>query len=937
MKAFSKDVVRTIGSSKKRFFSIMAICALGVTMFVGLAVACIDLRKSADAFFDDQALFDLSVMSTLGMTDDDVAALAALDGVAVAEGSYEASVHTDVGGHLEQADVKALSDAGINEPYVVEGRLPQDAAEVAVTQAYLNDSGKQVGDTLTFTLDDEGSDGASEDDADESSEETGSDGADASADASGEPMFSDDATYTIVGAVVDPTNVVSPEGATSLRNSTTSDYVFYLTRAAAQGDVYAAVYLLVSDAEELACYSDAYSDRVEEVQDGVLAIQAEREAARADELRADALTEIDDAQATLDAEMADAQAQIDAGWQQVNDSRAALDAQAANYAYLPADAQAQIDAGYAQISQSEADLQASQAELDAQRADAQADIDEARADAQALEASWYIQDRMSLVGYSSVDSDATSIETIAAVLPVIFLVVAVLVSLTTAMRMVEEQRGLIGIYKALGYSNARIMGKYAVYVFAASFIGSVLGDVVGFFALPEFLFGIFRTMYLLPTYDFAFDVMYAVGGVALFVVAITGATMFACRRDLRQTPAELMRPKAPKAGKRILLERIGPLWRRMSFLNKVTARNLFRYKARFFMTVFGILGCTMLLVCGFAIKNTVDSLPARQYDGVYGYDLMAVTLADDLAAARTDLEARDGVDGLMELSVDNATLINGSDRSSMQLYVVPDGFSLAGYVQLEDADGATIELPESGIVATDNAAKILGFAVGDEVELRTSALDEEVLTVEAVTVNYLGNAVYMTQEAYEKAFGAAYEPNALLVQLSGDAAAQVSFADELGADDTYLSITSIEKMRGDFSSAFALINGIVYLVIALAAGLAFVVLFTLSTTNISERERELATLKVLGFRRGEVRRYVNKETMVLTLLGVAFGLPAGWLLSYSFRFLLSLPAISFATYVNPWTYLIATGITLVFAFLVSLVTNRMLDRIDMVEALKSPE
>lgn len=898
MKAFNKDVVRTIGSSKKRFFSIMAICALGVTMFVGLAVACIDLRKSADAFFDDQALFDLSVMSTLGMTDDDVAALAALDGVAVAEGSYEASVHTDVGGHLEQADVKALSDAGINEPYVLEGRLPQDATEVAVTQAYLNDSGKQVGDTLTFTLDGEGSDGASEDDA-------SSGDADASADASGEPMFSDDAIYTIVGAVVDPTNVVSPEGATSLRNSTTSDYVFYLTRAAAQGDVYAAVYLLVSDAEELACYSDAYSDRVEEVQDGVLAIQAEREAARADELRADALAEIDDAQATLDAEMADAQAQI--------------------------------DAGYAQISQSEADLQASQAELDAQRADAQADIDEARADAQALEASWCIQDRMSLVGYSSVDSDATSIETIAAVLPVIFLVVAVLVSLTTAMRMVEEQRGLIGIYKALGYSNARIMGKYAVYVFAASFIGSVLGDVVGFFALPEFLFGIFRTMYLLPTYDFAFDVMYAVGGVALFVVAITGATMFACRRDLRQTPAELMRPKAPKAGKRILLERIGPLWRRMSFLNKVTARNLFRYKARFFMTVFGILGCTMLLVCGFAIKNTVDSLPARQYDGVYGYDLMAVTLADDLAAARTDLEARDGVDGLMELSVDNATLINGSDRSSMQLYVVPDGFSLAGYVQLEDADGATIELPESGIVATDNAAKILGFAVGDEVELRTSALDEEVLTVEAVTVNYLGNAVYMTQEAYEKAFGAAYEPNALLVQLSGDAAAQVSFADELGADDTYLSITSIEKMRGDFSSAFALINGIVYLVIALAAGLAFVVLFTLSTTNISERERELATLKVLGFRRGEVRRYVNKETMVLTLLGVAFGLPAGWLLSYSFRFLLSLPAISFATYVNPWTYLIATGITLVFAFLVSLVTNRMLDRIDMVEALKSPE
>lgn len=923
MKAFNKDVVRTILSSKKRFFSIMAICALGVTMLVGLAVACIDLRKSADAFFDGQGLFDLSVTSTLGLTDDDVAALEALDGIEAAEGGYEASVHTDIDGHLEQADVKALSDAGINEPYVLEGRLPQDATEVAVTQAYLNDSGKQIGDTLTFTVDDtsQGADGEGEGSDDEGTE----------------PMFPDGATYTIVGAVVDPTNVISPEGATSLRNSTTSDYVFYLVRDAASSDVYSVVYLRVSGAAEPACYSGAYEGLVEAAQDEVVSIQAERETARADEVRTDALAQVDDAQATLDAEMSDAQAQIDAGRQQVADSRAALDAQAASYDYLPDDAKAQIDAGYAQISQSEADLQASQDELDARRADAQADIDAARADAQVLEATWYIQNRMSLVGYSSVDSDATSIETIAAVLPVIFLVVAVLVSLTTAMRMVEEQRGLIGIYKALGYSNARIMGKYAVYVLAASFIGSVLGDVVGFFALPEFLFGIFRTMYLLPTYDFAFDAVYAIGGVALFVVAIVGATLVACRRDLRQTPAELMRPKAPKAGKRILLERVGPLWRRMSFLNKVTARNLFRYKARFFMTVFGILGCTMLLVCGFAIKNTVDSLPARQYDGVYGYDLMAVTLADDLASARTDLEGRGEVVGLMELSVDNATLVNGADRSSMQLYVVPEGSSLEGYVVLEDAAGKPIELPESGIVVTDNAAKILGFSQGDEVVLRTSALDEEALTVEAVAVNYLGNAVYMSQDAYEQAFGAQYEPNALLVQLSGDTDAQVAFADDLAADDTYLSVTSIEKMRGDFSSAFALINGIVYLVIVLAAGLAFVVLFTLSTTNISERERELATLKVLGFRRGEVRRYVNKETTVLTLLGVVLGLPAGWLLSYSFKFLLKLPAISFATYVSPWTYLIATGITLVFAFLVSLVTNRMLDRIDMVEALKSPE
>lgn len=912
MKAFDKDVVRTIGSSKKRFFSIMAICALGVMMFVGLAVACIDLRRSADAFFDEQGLYDLSVMSTLGLTDDDVVALTSLDGIEAAEGAYEESVYTDVGGHQEEADVKALSEEGFNVPYVLEGRLPQDATEVAVTQAYLDDSGKQIGDTLTFA-----SDGSSSDDEDSA-------------------VFAE-GTYTIVGSVIDPTNVISPEGATSLRSSTTSDYVFYVVREAADSDVYTAIYLRVADTAGLECYTDAYEELVEEAQSRVLSIQEEREAARADALRADALAAVDDAQAEADQQFADAQAQIDAGWQAVNDSRAQLDAQAASYDYLPADAQAQIDEGYAQLAQSEADLQASQSELDAQRADAQAEIDEARTDAEALSATWYIQDRMSLAGYSSIDSDASSIEAIAVVLPIIFLVVAVLVGLTTSMRMVEEQRGLIGVYKALGYSKARIMGKYAFYVLVASLAGSVLGDVAGFFALPEFLFAIFRTMYLLPAFSFSFDAAYAVGSVALFVVAIVGATTIACRRDLRQTPAELMRPKAPKAGKRILLERVGPLWRRMSFLNKVTARNLFRYKARFLMTVFGVLGCTMLLVCGFAIKNTVDSLPARQYDGVYGYDLMVVTSADDLAAARDDLAGRDEVEGLLELYVDNATLVNGSERSSMQLFVVPDGSTLEGFVDLVDSTtGETLSLPDEGIVVTDNAAKIMGFAAGDTLAVRTSALDEAELTVEAVTTNYLGNAIYMSQSAYEQAFGEV-DNNMLFVQLSGDADEQIAFADDLGSDDIYLSISSIEKMRSDFSAAFALINGIVYLVVALAAVLAFVVLFTLSTTNISERERELATLKVLGFRRREVRRYVNKETTVLTLLGVAFGLPAGWLLGYSFRFLLKLPAISFATYVSPWTYLIATGITLVFAFLVSLVTNRMLDRIDMVEALKSPE
>lgn len=927
VKAFDKDVMRTVGASKKRFVSIVAICALGVTMFVGLAVGCLDLRRSADAFFDGQGLFDVGVISTLGLTEDDVEALGALDGVAAAEGAYEQSAHVDVNGHLASADIKALSEQGINVPYVLEGRLPQGPGEVAVTAVYLKDSGAALGDQVTFIVDDA------------SSEEE-----------SGDSIFSD-GPYTIVGSVIDPTNVISPDGSTAFRSSTSADYTFFAPRSDAHGDVYTAVYMRADGTDGLDCYSQTYTERVEALQDEVLAVQPELTQARSDEVRLDALAQVDEAQEEADLQFADAeqaltdaQAQIDAAWQALADSRSALDAQAAYYDYMDEAARAQVDEGYASIAAAETELQASQGQLDEERAtfeqeraDAQAEIDQARIDAQGLAATWYIQDRMSLSGYASIDSDASSIETIAAVLPVIFLIVAVLVSLTTGIRMVEEQRGLIGVYKALGYSRARIMGKYVVYMLLASLAGSIVGDLLGFFALPAFLFGIFETMYLLPAFSFSFDAAYAFGGIALFVGSIAGATALACNRDLQQEPAVLMRPKAPRAGKRILLEHIGPLWRRMSFLNKVTARNLFRYKARFFMTVFGILGCTMLLVCGFAIKNTVDSLATRQYDEVYGYDLMAVTAPDDLEQACEGLASDDAVDGLVAFYMDNVTVINGDEKTAMQLLVVPDAAALEGFIELADAKtGDVVTRLGDGVVITNNAVQLLGLGVGDQAEVRGSSLDQAAFSIDAVVTNYLGNAVYMSRETYEQAFGAV-EDNAVLVGLAGDDAAQIAFADALAEDEAYLSVSSSAQLKADFASSFALIDGVVYVVIVLAAGLAFVVLFTLSTTNIAERERELATLRVLGFRRAEVHRYVNKETMLLTVLGVAFGLPAGYLLSYSFKFLLKLPAIDFATYVEPWAYIVAAGMTFVFALAVGFVTNRMLDRVNMVEALKSPE
>ena len=1134
-----------------------------------------DLRASADAFFDVQDLFDLRVQSTLGLTDDDVSALAAIDGVEVAEGGWVETCYTTVGSSSEKVDVKALSPSGMNQPHVLDGHLPVTSDQVAVTRRFLDESGLALGDEVTFRGASDGEKGAGAD----------ADGADAGADASSTEVFSRQ-TYTICGVVLDPTDINAGNGTMSFRASGGSQYAFFVLPAAVTTDVYTAVYLRVDGADSPLCYSAGYEASVDAVKARVEAIKSEREAARRqgilddvgsqiDSAEKDALAQLGDAAAQLD----DAQAQLDSGAAELADGRAQLDAKSADAVAQLDAAQAQLDAGRAelvanqrqvtdglnqisaglgcdvdgigealaagrsQLSEAKGQLRASaqmlaslmgdewpaeawsrlegaqtpeearaaaadvnavlvpfaskaqgaiddlvtvvesdefqqlrdtyqnlpqwlrdrvdaavaqapatvqkllravlemptdqmasqlrdlrsqvgqlsgladgmvqivegqaqldeaeagwrrlvaaqaqldaaaaqladgQAQLDAQRASARAQLDDAarkladgeaqladgrseleegratyereRADALAKiaeargrlsdvdEATWYVQTRDALSSYSSVESDASSIEAIGTVIPIVFFVVAVLISLTTMTRMVEEERGLIGLYKALGYSRRRILSKYVLYAGAACLAGGLVGNLLGFVVLPLILFTIFQTMYALPAFLLQFDVAYAVGSVALFALGIVGATALTCRRELAEQPAALMRPKAPKAGSRILLERVRPLWRRLSFLNKVTARNIFRYK-RLWMTVAGIAGCTALLVCGFGIRDTVVSLSSRQYgqEGVSRYDLMLVTSAADLEGVARDLDADAQVQSFLPVSVDSVTVSHGDAAESMQVYVVPDGLDLLGYVSLTDDAGNTIDLGSVGTVITKNAEQVLGFSAGQQVHVQDSSLAETDVPVAAICQNYLGNSLFVSESAYREAFGAEPQLNGLLVSLGGTDAQKTALSERLSADSRTLSVVSTAKLVQDFSSAFTLINTVVYVVIVLAAALSFTVVFTLSDTNISERERELATIKVLGFKRSEVHRYINKETLILTGLGVAAGLPAGYALTRSLTWILKMPSLYFDALVAWPSYVLAAALAFAFTLAVNAMTNRTLDRVDMVGALKSAE
>lgn len=1048
-RALRKDIGRTIARSRKRFISILVICALGVTMVTGLRASCFDLRNSADAFFDSQQLYDLSIQSTLGLTTGDIDAISALEGVERAEGTWEETTYTDSGTKRYGVEVKALSPSGINEPYLVSGSLPTAANEVAVTQGYLDLTGATIGDTVTLEENDD--------------------------------AIFQRVEYTITGVVIDPAELTNPTGPIAIRASASPDCCFFVTPDAVtedSADIYTNLYVIAAGTTGMSCYSDEYAATIDALSERIENLRIEREQARTDEIKADAHATIDeeeaDAQASFadaEAQLADAQATIDSGWAEIESNRsqiasgqqdlsageAELEARAAQLEQARtqieqgraqiADGRAQIEAGRIQINEAcdtkraeakaaydagliteeeyqttlqqieqyrteqlaarnaeeaalnaseqelntqearldageaqlaaaretlaaskqelasglqqlevgEDELRAGQTELDnqrqeyeAQKADALDQIAQARADVDKMEnAQWYIQNRDSNSGYNSVESDASSIEAIGLVFPFVFIIVAVLIALTTITRMVEEERGLIGTYKSLGYSRRAILSKYVLYALGACLIGSAIGEVCGFIVFPMFLFTIFEVMYQLPTYLYGFDALYGIGSALFFVVGIVGAAILACRSELKQTPAALMRPKAPKSGSRIFLERITPVWSRLSFLNKVTARNIFRYKKRFLMTVFGIMGCMALLICGFAIRDSVHALSPMQYNDINRYDVLAVVDQNAYNTSLEELENNEAVSAVQPLSVDSVTLSaatadqasqGSSSKESLQLFVVPDGTSLSDFVNLRTDENNPCELTNEGMLLTRNAAELLGVSDGGSVHVETSTLEQADVPVAHVVDNYLGNAAYLTQSTYTELFGSEAKLNGFYLNLvSDDAAEQTAFADSLAEKDDFMTVTSTQQMSAEFSQSFSLINTVVYVIIVLAAALAFVVLFTLSTTNISERIRELATIKVLGFRKREVNHYVNKETILLTVIGIAVGIPAGYAFSQSLTYVLKMPSIYFAVTIEPISYVFACALTLFFAWLVALLSNRTLEKIDMIKALKSVE
>lgn len=1010
--AFIKDMVRMWLHAWKRFISIALISLLGVAVLTGIYAGCRDAFLATDRFFDTQGLHDIQVLSTAGLTDDDIAALRKISGVAKVQGERSQTVTVDLNGK-KTVTMQEIGTNGIDQPYLQSGRMPEKSGEIAVTRKFIKDSGYKKGDHITVTPQDSASSASSAtssvSDSAESDSQTGENGSQMSDSGesdtqdgksaarvtdSGEsdnqaPSFPTE--LTIVGVVLDPQDLTNPDGysgTNAFRSSATSDYTFFAPSDGVTGSMYTAVTILVKGAADKDSFSDVYDDTVSEVADRIDGtVRTNRQKARHQELLDAGTKQIDEAKAQTDKQFAAAQQQIDSNRSQLNQQIDQIVNMQAGAAAGSLDETTRetlretVIAASPQLAEAKAQLDQAQSKLDQQKKDTERTLQSKQNELEDSipQVRWYVQDRSQIGGFSSLKSDLESIQSLGNAFPIVFLLVAVMMSLTAIARMVEEDRGLIGTYTGLGYGRLAVASRYLLFALFACLIGGGLGLIAGFLGIPAFLLVVLRGLYVMPDVRLAYDWLYGTAGVALFVVGVLAATVYACAQEMRQKPASLMRPKAPRAGSRILLERIKPLWNRMSFLGKVTARNIFRFKSRLIMTVGGVAGCTALIVCGLAINDTVAALGAKQYQDVYQYDLMVVANDDDADAMRQKVASDGRVTSSMDVRVESGDLTGDSGSESIQLVAVPDSerSEFGKMVTLQPVrsswvDGAadTVSLGDDGVIVSQSAASAMGVKAGGMVTLTNGDDMQAEAHVSAVIRSVIGSDVYVSETYYRQLFDTAASGtssassasdsgesdnqngksgtsngassndqqlvwNAMYAKLKGSGESQAAYAEKLEDDDAVMKAVSCAHMAESFK--FDLMGAVVALIVALAGGLALVVLFTLANTNVSEREREMATLKVLGFFDKEVHHYVNREMMVLTMMGVVLGLPLGRFVGGLLTAALNMPALYFEVECTPLSYVIAAGATMAFALLVQLFVNPVLDRIDPISSLKSVE
>ncbi len=994
-----RDTVREIKHTMGRFLSILCITALGTAFFSGIRTASPVMQRSFDTYVQQSNFMDVRFVSTVGFDDDDVSAIKALNGISHVQATYQMDVLAEINDKNSVVTLLCWHEGSnaLNKPTLVEGRLPQNETECAVEAKYKR---LKIGDTIPLKsgTDDPLSDYIKSDKLTivgkiqsplyvslmRGSSTLGSGSVDGYM-VVHPSLFSLD-VYTDVYARVSGVQALSVFG-TAYDNLVTP----VIDRAKAFGDARAAQWYqdTVADATKtLEGKQQEYDDgvklanskfrsaqkRIDEGQAQLEAGEAQLAAAQAslDQQKALGLAQIQSGRAALqqgydqynqayanylaqkDHMTPEQQQQAEAGFTaqkaQLDTQKAALDANEQALLQSIAQGQAQLDAQRAVIDQSRTDLNQGQKKLDSAKrkankefADAREKLTEARQDiADIPEAKWYVMGHDANAGYVEYEQSANRIGTIAGVFPVFFFFIAALVCLTTMTRMVDEQRTNMGTLKALGYSKWDIASKYLIYASIPSVIGSVLGVLLGMSLFPYAIFKAYAMMFSVPGPLLMMHYENAALAVAIAVGVCIFATLMACYSELHDAPAALMRPRAPKAGKLILLERIGFLWKRLSFTSKVTARNLFRYKRRLFMTLIGIAGCTGLLLTGFGIRDSIKTIVQNQYGKIYLFQV-SVSTKDDLSASSIDTLQKEigSTQGVVSSVTAYAKSMDfnkkGYDKKTQaMLTVFADGTDVSPWIRLLDMRSQkTIPLAQHGAIIDEKMATEMGIKVGDVIEMQEDDRRYSIPVV-ALCENYIRHAVYLSQTGYTEIKGSAAPMNHFYVNVTHNADLN-AICEKILAMPNVGQVNAYTQATETMSSAIKGLDGVVWVLIIAAAALAFVVMYNLTNINIGERIREIATLKVLGFTKREVAEYVFRENLLLSLLGIILGCAFGiWLHRYVMT-TVEVEGMMFGRQIFLLSFGISVLLTFLFTTVVNFVMLPRLAKIDMVESLKTVE
>lgn len=909
----------------------MAIIALGVGFFAGIKATSPSMYSLAETYYSENKLMDYRVISAVGFTEDDISEIEKLDGVESVMPSYyyDASLSADEGGqliHLISVPKKYKKNDELNTLVTLEGKLPEKTDEIAVEGVGFNGSSHQTGDTIKF------------------------------AELAGDAKVSDSLkslSYKVVGKVQSPLYISYQRGKTKIGDGKLDEYM-YINSSSFKIKKYNEVYIKAEFSDKYSPFSDEYDDKSDELKKEIEKIAESRTKVFKAETLKKARDELEKGKKEYSKQKSDTEKKLAKAKKEIDESEAALSAQAAlaGTAYA-AQADfgsanqmlAQLEAGKAEYEKNKKEAEKKLAEAEKKLKDGEKELKKTEKKLNSMSKSvWYVRNRDDNPGYDTFTQNADRLDAVASVFPLFFLLVAILVCVTTMTRLIEEKRTEIATFKALGYGNASIIAKFVIYSLIAGVTGSVIGTAIGVATLPFIIYNAYKIMYYIGDITLVLNVPIILMGILAAILCTTAVSIIVCAKSLRLKPAQAMRPKAPKPGKRILLERITPLWKHMSFTAKLTARNLFRYKARLCMTVIGVAGCTALIVAAFGLLNSFDPLTEVQFGEVFHYDAVVVP-KDGGSEKQLDYlvkkaEKDEDVKRAMLCMQEEITIdAHGKHYSApLTINVFSDTAHFDEIVHLQERESKNpLTLDDSGVMINEKYAATNKLKVGDTVKIKGKIGTAEA-KIAGIYEQYINNYLYMTPKLYHELFKKQPVYNMLCVSLDeakGDRAD--NFSSQMLSDNRIVAVTFMAEKITEFKNMLNSLNMVVLVMIVCAAALAFVVLYNLTNINIAERVREIATFKVLGFYNRETSSFIYKENIILTLMGIAVGLGLGILLTGFIVRTVEIDNVMFGREIYFTSYLYAAGLTMLFSLLVNGVMSFKIKAVNMVESLKSVE